>query len=245
MSNQITGYYIPRKNKLLKDFDKTYILMKDLIIKKFGKEFTLMAYRDVRKEYEILIPEIPYILGWRSKFLNTFLLITAQELAIYKALIKLGKSPEEIWALCHKALQLKMTMISSYKKWLLKKLMFSSLLKKIIAFRVKQNLKPNFGDFQLEYLIGQGNNFDWGVNYLKCGHQIFAMRHGGEKFAPYICMSDIALSDAMGWGLIRTQSLADGCTYCDFRFKKGSATHISSKSPEVQTTIEKIHKKEI
>ncbi len=26
------------------------------------------------------------------------------------------------------------------------------------------------------------------------------MKHGGEEFAPYICMSDIALSDTMGWG---------------------------------------------
>jgi len=245
MSNQITGYYIPCKDKLLNDFDKTFMLIKDKSVKQFGKEFTLMAGRDIRNEYEMLIPEIPYILGWRSKFLNTFLLITAQEVAAYKVLTKLGKSPEEIWVLCHEALRLRTAMIPSYKKWLLKKIMFSSFLKKIFAIRVKQHLRPHFGDFQVEYLVGHGDDFDWGVNYLKCGHQIFAMKHGGEKFAPYICMSDIALSDAMEWGLIRTQSLADGCTYCDFRFKKGAATQISSKSLEVQNTIEKISEKEI
>jgi len=67
---------------------------------------------------------------------------------------------------------------------------------------------------------------------------------GAEEFAPYVCMSDIALSDAMGWGLIRTGTLADGCETCDFRFKKGGKTQISSKTPEVQATIEKIKKKE-
>jgi hypothetical protein len=122
--------------------------------------------------------------------------------------------------------------------------MFSGFVRKIFAFREKQQSKPHFGDFQVEYLVGHGDVFDLGVNYIKCGHQIFAKKHGGEKFAPYICMSDIALSDAMGWGLIRTQSLADGCAYCDFRFKKGAATQISSKSPEVQNTIEKIREKE-
>jgi hypothetical protein len=100
-----------------------------------------------------------------------------------------------------------------------------------------------FGDFQVQYLVG-GNEFDLGVNYVQCGNYRFAMTHGGEEFAPYICMSDIALSDAMGWGLIRTQTLADGCDHCDFRFKKGAATQISSQTPDVQQTIERIHSKE-
>ena len=67
---------------------------------------------------------------------------------------------------------------------------------------------------------------------------------GGEAFAPYICMSDIALSDALGWGLKRTQTIADGCHHCDFRFKQGAATQISSKTPEVQDVIERISEKE-
>ena len=96
MSNQITGYYIPYKDKLLNDFDKTALLIKDWAIDQFGEEFALIAGTNIRKEYEILIPEIPYILGWRSGFLNSFLLITAQELAAYKALTKLGRSPEEV-----------------------------------------------------------------------------------------------------------------------------------------------------
>ena len=113
-----------------------------------------------------------------------------------------------------------------------------------MARRAKQQQKVRFGDFEVEYLIGKGDDFDWGVNYLECGNLRFARKHGGEAFAPYICMSDIALSDALGWGLIRTQTLADGCQYCDFRFKKGAATQISSKTPEVQATIESICDKE-
>jgi hypothetical protein len=46
------------------------------------------------------------------------------------------------------------------------------------------------------------------------------------------------------WGLVRTQTLADGCRHCDFRFKKGAATQVFSKTPEVQETIERIRKKE-
>ena len=122
--------------------------------------------------------------------------------------------------------------------------MFSPLAKKVIARRARQQQKGRFGDFEIEYLIGAGSEFDFGVNYLECGNHTFVKKQGGEAFAPYICMSDIALSEAMGWGLSRTQTLADDCSHCDFRFKKGAATQISSKTPEVQASIEIIRKKE-
>jgi hypothetical protein len=73
----------------------------------------------------------------------------------------------------------------------------------------------------------------------------FLVARFGMEFAPYVCMSDIALSDALGWGLIRTQTLADGCHHCDFRFMKGEATQISSKTPEVQEMIERTCKRKV
>ena len=118
--------------------------------------------------------------------------------------------------------------------------MFSPLVKTIVKRRARKQEKAHLGDFEVEYLIGKGDDFDFGVNYLQCGNLNFAREHGGEEFAPYVCMSDIALSNALGWGLIRTQTLADGCHHCEFRFKKAGATQISSKTPEVQKTIERI-----
>jgi hypothetical protein len=101
-----------------------------------------------------------------------------------------------------------------------------------------------FGDFETRYIAGDGSDFDIGIDYVKCGNYNFVLAQGGGEFAPFVCMSDIALSNAMGWGLIRTETLADGCARCDFRFKKGGQTRISSKTPEVQATIEKIARKE-
>jgi len=238
------GYYNKRKETLLKELDRTTLLMEDSLVARYGKDLALTLQREVRQEYVKLIPEIPYIEGMRAKPLNTFLLITAQKLATYKALKKHGKPPEEAWELCHEALRLKLAEIPQWKRWLLKHFMFSSLVKKIMQSRARKQEKGRFGDFEIEYLVGNGDDFDFGVNYLQCGNLNFVKKHGGEEFAPYICMSDIALSDAMGWGLIRTQTLADGCHHCDFRFKKGGATQISSRTPEVQKTIEKIRNKE-
>lgn len=244
MASQIMGYYNSRKKKLLKNFDKTSALMKDTLSERYGEKFASTLEKDVRQEYENLIPEIPYIKGLRGKLLNTFLLITAQELATYKGMKKHGKRPAEAWELCHQALRLRLAKIPRWKRWLLKQLMFSSLVKKIIARRAKQQQKFRFGDFEIEYVISERDDFDLGVNYSQCGNLRFVIEHGGEAFAPYICMSDIALSDAWGWGLLRTQTLADGCDYCDFRFKQGAATQISSKTPEVAEAIDRIRDKE-
>ena len=240
MSDQIKGYYIERKKKLLNEFDRTVALMEDSLVKRYGQEFAGMLKTEIHQEYEKLIPEIPYIPGFRAKPLNFFLLCTAQELAVYKGMKKHGKPVGEAWEVCHEALRLRTAAIPKWKQWLLKHFMFSSLVVKIMRKRARKQEKAQFGDFEIEYLIGDGVDYDFGVNYLQCGNLDFVNKHGGEEFAPYVCMSDISFSDALGWGLIRTQTLADGCHHCDFRFKKGAPTQISSKTPNVQKTIERI-----
>jgi hypothetical protein len=242
MKEQSTKFYISRKSKLLRDFDKTADLMQAYLVQRYGEEFADMLYSEARQEYEDLIPEIPYIEGARARALNSFLLITAQELAVYRAMKKHGKGPGESWEICHEAIKRRMEKFSRIKRQLLRYFMFSRFLRRIVRRRAERGEKLKFGDFEVRYLIGDGGEFDWGVDYVGCGNYNFVKAQGAEEFAPYICMSDIALSDALGWGLIRTQTIADGCQYCDFRFKKGSKTRISSKTPEVQATIEKILK---
>ena len=244
MSGQIVGYYSLNQNKLLKDFDWTCALLEDWLVARYGKEFTRKIQSEVRQEFEKLIPEIPYIKGVRARVLNSFLLITSQELAVFKALKIHGKPASEAWELCHEALRVRLAKVPQWKRWLIRYFMFSPLVKKIMRKRARQQEKGRFGDFEIEYFGGDGGQYDFGVNYIQCGNQMFVKKHGGEEFAPYVCMSDIVLSETFGWGLLRTQTLADGCAHCDFRFKKGAATQISSKTQEVQETIERIRKEE-
>jgi len=113
-----------------------------------------------------------------------------------------------------------------------------------IKKRAQTNTHLKSGDFEVAYVVGDGIEFNYEVDYVACGNYKFVLDQGVEEFAPYVCMSDIALGTALGWGLTRTQTLADGCDRCDFRFKKGGNLRISSKAPEIQATIDKIAKKE-
>ena len=238
------SYYSARKPKLLKDFDKTAHLVRDSVVSCYGTNFADALYKDARQEYEALIPQIPHIGGLRGGALNSFLLITAQEVSLYKAMKKHNKSAGESWEICHEALKLRMKQFPKIKRWFFGRLLYSGILQRRMRKRSEEGKQSKTGDFETRFVIGDGKNFDFGVDYVACGNYKFALEQGADEFAPYVCMSDFALSNAMGWGLIRTETLADGCEKCDFRFKKGSKTRISSKTPEVQATIEKIEEKE-
>ena len=237
-------YYASRKPKLLKDFDKTANLARGSVVSSYGPNFADTLYRDTRQEYESLIPQIPHLEGVRGGLLNSFLRITAQELALYKAMKKHGKTAGEAWEVCHEALRLRMERFPKIKRWLFGDLMYSGIVRRRMRKLSEAGRRLRFGDFEVRYVISDEENFDFGVDYVACGNYKFVKDQGAEEFAPYVCMSDIALSDAMGWGLIRTETLADGCERCDFRFKKGGKTRISSKTPEVQATIDRVIKKE-
>ncbi len=236
-------YNAAQERKLLKDFDRTCALMNESLRAKYGASEAEKMIAMVREEYSLLIPEVPRIP--RARMLNLFLIITAQELAAYKALKKLAIPVEEIWQLCHKAIRLRTNAVPRWKLWLLKQVMFSKLARKVVAQRAAEGQTVHSGDFEIEYLTADHEAFDLGVNYRGCGNYSFVMKHGGAEFAPYVCMSDIALSEAFGWGLVRTQTLADGCDHCDFRMTKDGPTRITSKTPEVQRVVELISAQEL
>jgi hypothetical protein len=228
---------------LLREFDKTAELVRSFVSDRFGDDGAAALHRAARANFEEIIPQIPRIAGARAGMLNSFLRITAQEVALYKAVAAQGGTAAEAWEICHEAIRLRMDEVPKWKRWLSGRLMYSGLVRRIMKRREDKGEQARFGDFEIRYCAGDGRDFDIGVDYVRCGNFELAKKLGAEEFAPYVCMSDIALSNALGWGLIRTQTLADGCSHCDFRFKKNAETRISSKTPEVQQTIERIEER--
>lgn len=228
-----------KEMKILKDFNHTVKMMKTTLLNNYDNKLTELICSEIVLEYKKIIPEIPHFKGYRQKMFNDMLIITSQILAAYRVLIKYDKTPDEIWEICYEALCLKLQKIPLWKRSLMKQF-WHIIFGKILKNRGKRNVKETLGNFKLEYLDGDGVDYDFGINYSKCGHHVFLKKQNAEEIFPYVCLSDIALSNALGWGLIRTQTIADGCDYCDFRFKKGGITKISSKTPKVQEMINRI-----
>jgi hypothetical protein len=231
--------YVLRKAKLLKAFDKTASIVREVFVSRWGDELGSAILKQTRAEYEALIGHIPYIGGHAPPALRLFIIVSAWELAVYKAMKRHGKSAEEAWELCHEALKVRLKTAPGFVRYLIRFLLFSSLIRKRARKIAERSQRHPFGHWAFRFVEGDGKKFDWGVDYIGCSIYKFIQEQDAEEFAPYVCLSDIALSDTFGWGLIRTQTIADGCEFCDFRFKKGGETKISSKTPEVQAMIEK------
>lgn len=85
------------------------------------------------------------------------------------------------------------------------------------------------GDYVYSFIEGDGQESDWGVDYTECAFCKFLSEHGAPGLGPYLCLVDEIYSEAFGWGLTRTKTLAEGYEKCDFRFKKGGRTRIESR----------------
>ncbi len=215
-------------------------LVHGFLVERYGERDARSLVRDARERYAELLPRVPWVSGRRGAAFNSFLGITAQELSVYQAVEARGGTASEAWEVCHQAIRLGSAQIPAWKRWLTNRLLFSWPVRLILRRRAAKEEILRAGDFQTRSLVGDGKSFDFGVDYLRCGNLELARKVGADDFAPYVCMSDIALSDAFGWGLIRTQTLADGCSHCDFRFKQGRDTCVSSRTAEVQETIDRI-----
>jgi hypothetical protein len=219
--------YISRKHQLLKSFDRSIARSKRVLICRYGNEHTNSLISEFRREYEALIPQIPFI-GNRSPFL-IFLLPTSRYLAIYRVLRKMGLSVEEAGQLIYEMNEAEWKAIPRLIRHMIGYLWFSrwslGLAKKVATESQKRKYPESF---VMTYVKGNGQDVDYGVDYTECAIYKFLGAQNALELAPYMCDTDKIGSEMLGWGLTRTMTLAKGGEKCDFRFKKGGKTNILS-----------------
>ena len=115
LATQSTGFYTSQKPKLLSAFDETANLVRDFVELVYGVELAATLHQEALREYEKLIPDIPHLKGSLTGQLNSFLMITAQEVAVWKAMKKHGLTPAEAWEICHEALTRRI--VNRQRKW--------------------------------------------------------------------------------------------------------------------------------
>ena len=119
------GYYSSRTDKLLRNLELTAKLVRGFVAERYGEAYADELSREVRDEYEAIIPLIPRVRGAMAGALNAFLLITAQEVAVYKAMKRHGKTAGEAWEICQEAIRLRMERFPRWKARLLTRVMYS------------------------------------------------------------------------------------------------------------------------
>jgi len=214
------NYYLDMKPKLMKDFGKMLTPTRK-VLKQFDRSKIDYIVEESRREYEALIPQLPYIGG--KEVSGTFNLTgSAQILAIIRPLEREGMEVHETGKIAYEMFEIYFESMPGIKKWFARKFMFSkSGIKKMKRQTEKTQLREYPAGWVNEFVEGDGANFDFGLDIVECGICKFYKEQGAEEYIPYLCLGDYPQFRAFGIGMKRTQTIGNGAQKCDFRFKKG------------------------
>jgi hypothetical protein len=220
MMNESQQYRIENEKRLLKQHGKMMAIGEKLLVGRYGR----LAANDIMAQtvtaFEQLLPEIPYIGGKVNPMTDT-LEQKATLLALYRVLKGRGRPVEEIGELLYRMGEAWVEQYPKFVRQLIGRFYMSGFQRRRSE---RQALRSQEGvysaDFVTEVVDGEGQDFEWGVNYLECGVVKYFAKEGAEELTPYMCQIDYLLFPAIGINLVRSGTIAQGCAHCDFRFKR-------------------------
>jgi hypothetical protein len=169
--------YISRKQQFLKSFDRSIARSKRVLICRYGNEHTNSLIREFRREYDALIPQIPFI-GHRSPFL-IFLLPTSRYLAIYRVLRRMGLTLEEAGQIIYQMNESELNTIPILLRRIIGYFWFSPLFIRRLRKRAKESQERKYpGGYVLIFIEGDGRTFDYGFDYIECAGCKFLNQEG-------------------------------------------------------------------
>jgi hypothetical protein len=216
-----------RAKRLLRAFDRAVRRTQDLLDARYGRSLARTLVAEARREYACLIPELPDLRG-RQPY-TQFVVAAGWFLAFYRALARHGRPVREAgefaWALTARYVE----GVPHLAARLLHRVWFSRALQgRARRKAARSQRRRGRGDFVFEYVEGDAAHFDFGIDYVECAVWSFLQAQGAPELAPYVCALDRIYSEAFGWGLVRTSTLAEGGERCDFRFRRGQETEVAS-----------------
>lgn len=160
-------YYISKKAKLLKEFDKNIKRIRRVFVTRYGEALTRTFIREARQEYEAIIPYLPY-LGGKQPF-TQFIISTGWFLAMYRTLKKHGRTVEEAGRLVYDVSEAFLEAYPGYLRRLVGYRNFSPRYLKKLRERAIESQKHLYPmDYAFTFIEGDGKTFDYGVDYYAC-----------------------------------------------------------------------------
>ena len=212
------------KPKLMKNFDKTSKALKNVLKQHYNKSEIEKLITNARGEYEIIIPHIPYI-GGKDNIHDFSLIGSTWMLALIRTLEKEDVSVRDIGKIVYDTFEEYFKSMPGVAKWILRRTFFSkSGEKRWMRNAEKSQVLTYPDDWIFEYVKGDDETFDFGIDYTECAINKFYKKQGAEKYIPYMCLGDYPIFKTLGIGLKRTQTIGNGAPICDFRVILKGAT---------------------
>ena len=222
----MNGYYQKRLPKLLRSFRKDAELVRKFLVELPDKDLPGAIIDQATAEYKALIPKIPFI-GGGANLMTKDLLESVRLLAFYRAMKSNGFANGDSFRIIYRTLEYKLQRIPAFIRKNLGRLQMTAFFKRRLVLLSERNSRKVYpGNFAFKIVTGDGQNFDWGIEFSQCAILSFFRTQNAEEFMPYICPNDYLFSKHFGLGLCRTMTLAEGFPRCDQYLKRGRETQV-------------------
>ncbi len=218
-------WFVRRRKRMLRHFRKLGVLARVPLSDQWGADFAGAVLTDAEPAFDALIEHLPDP-GPSAPHLREFMVIAAAQLALFEAMRVRGRSARETWLVCRYVTERRLFGLPRLVRWFGRVLFFAGFVRRRMKRLAEASRRRPVGGNVFDYVDGDGETFDFGITYHRCATHQLMLEHGGAELAPFLCLGDIPCSDALGWGIQRTSTLAQGCASCDFRFKNGGPTKI-------------------
>ena len=222
-SKSVKDYYIKNKPGLMKQFELSLKIAKDLLMERFIESKLEDLIKQMRKEYEDILTKMTDIGGSRNPFIST-LTAKVSLLALFRILEKEGYTYREIGEFNNrfKELETKYEMEKAKRSGgNLLDIIFSDAYIKPLKRHCDISQKRKYpDDWVMQFVDGTNEEFDFGLDISECGILKAYKKLGAEKYGPFACLLDFAQAYVLGFGFSRNQTITNGASKCDHRYTR-------------------------
>ncbi|HWR40519.1 MAG TPA: L-2-amino-thiazoline-4-carboxylic acid hydrolase [Patescibacteria group bacterium] len=216
-----SNYYLQHRPLFLEEFRNVLQGAAQFLKPEYGEQQTQNIVRQALEHFGQQLPAMPEV-GGDKNWDTPFLLSAAWTVALYNALRSRGKTAEEVSKLIYELNRHELENLPEATVQAAREKMFSPAglqeLREWADWTQKREFRENW---VAAFVEGDGQGFDYGIEYTECALVKYFQAQGVPELAPYICQNDFLKSRVYGSGLERTQTIARGDGHCNFRYKQG------------------------
>lgn len=174
-----------------------------------------------RARFAALVPGLPDV-GGAANIDAPFIPIAAWYVALYQPMRAAGMHAEDVGHLVYRLYQIELGQRSPADRQAEGDAWFGAANRQKLEQWAAWTRRRDYpGNWVATFVPGDGRHFDFGYDYSECGVVKYLRAQGVPELAPFVCLNDFSKSAALGTGLERHKTLAQGDDRCDFRYQRG------------------------
>jgi len=217
-------YYVRRRDRLLRGFDFLARRLRPKLQDRHGDAFAADVLADARRELDVILPQIPYIGGWRNAF-TPVMIINGWLLAFHRAMKARGKSAAEVVSVCAEVSDELFRSLPGFLLRVIGRLAFLPPTRRFFENQARRSQERRYpGDFVYSVEVSADGEFS--LVFDECAVNKFYDAEDARDLKPYCNFFDVTYSRLMNMGVDARETIGLGCARCSLRYRHGRETPV-------------------